>query len=65
MDGYSLDNCRPSPAGRAAYVRPFAPSDRPSLCGDHRWHGAGTAHQVRLNLMRDARLSFNFEPAGY
>lgn len=24
-----------------------------------------TAHQIRINLVPDARLSFNFEPPGY
>ena len=72
MDGYALDNA----AGLAAIVARHPHVER-IICGhlhraiDRRFAGTiastapSTAHQVRLNLVPDARISFNFEPAGY
>jgi 3',5'-cyclic-AMP phosphodiesterase len=72
MDDYGLDNA----AGLAEVVGRHPQVER-ILCGhlhraiDHRFAGTvagtapSTAHQVRLNLVPDARISFIFEPPGY
>lgn len=72
MDNYSLDN----PAALAEIVRRHRQVER-ILCGhlhraiDRRFAGTvagtapGTAHQIRINLVPGARISFNFEPPGY
>jgi hypothetical protein len=72
MDGYSLDHA----AGLSGIVGRHPQVER-LICGhlhraiDRRFAGTiagtapSTAHQIRLNLIPDARLSFNFEPAGY
>jgi 3',5'-cyclic AMP phosphodiesterase CpdA len=72
MDGYGLDNA----AGLAAAIARNPQVER-ILCGhlhraiDRRFAGTvagtapSTAHQVRLNLVPEARISFIFEPAGY
>jgi len=72
MDNYGLDNA----AGLAEVVGRHPQVER-ILCGhlhraiDRRFAGTvagtapSTAHQVRLNLVPDARLSFIFEPPGY
>jgi 3',5'-cyclic-AMP phosphodiesterase len=72
MDNYSLE----SPARLAEVVGRHAQVER-ILCGhlhraiDRRFAGTvagtapGTAHQIRINLVPGARISFNFEPAGY
>ena len=72
MDGFGLDNA----AGLAEIVLRHNQVER-ILCGhlhraiDRRFAGTvagtapSTAHQIRLNLVPDARLSFVFEPPGY
>src|SRR5204863_1292296 len=72
MDGYGLDNA----AGLAEIVARHPQVER-ILCGhlhrtiDRRFAGTvagtapSTAHQIRLNLVADARISFIFEPPGY
>ena len=72
MDGYGLDNT----AGLAAVVARHKQVER-ILCGhlhraiDRRFAGTiagtapSTAHQIRLNLVPDVRISFVFEPPGY
>jgi 3',5'-cyclic-AMP phosphodiesterase len=72
MDGYGLDNA----AGLAEIVARHPQIER-ILCGhlhraiDRRFAGTvagtapSTAHQIRVNLVPDARISFNFEPPGY
>jgi len=72
MDNHGLDNA----AGLAEIVTRHPQIER-ILCGhlhraiDRRFAGTvagtapSTAHQVRLNLIPDARISFTFEPPGY
>jgi 3',5'-cyclic-AMP phosphodiesterase len=72
MDSYGLDDA-PS---LAQFVSRHPQVER-ILCGhlhraiDRRFAGTvagtapGTAHQIRINLVPGARISFNFEPAGY
>jgi Icc protein len=72
MDNFSLEN----PAALAQIVGRHPQVER-ILCGhlhraiDRRFAGTvagtapSTAHQIRINLVPDARISFNFEPAGY
>ncbi|HEX3536459.1 MAG TPA: phosphodiesterase [Stellaceae bacterium] len=72
MDGYGFDNI----AGLAEIVARHPQVER-ILCGhlhraiDRRFAGTvagtapSTAHQIRLTLVPDARISFIFEPAGY
>jgi 3',5'-cyclic AMP phosphodiesterase CpdA len=72
MDNYGLDNA----AGLAEVVGRHPQIER-ILCGhlhraiDRRFAGTvagtapSTAHQVRLNLVPDAGISFIFEPPGY
>lgn len=72
MDNYGLD----STAALAGIVARHSQIER-ILCGhlhraiDRRFAGTvagtapSTAHQIRLNLVPDARISFIFEPAGY
>jgi len=72
MDNYGLENA----AGLAEVLSRYPQVER-VLCGhlhraiDRRFAGTvagtapSTAHQVRLNLVPDARLSFNFEPPGF
>jgi Icc protein len=72
MDEHGLDNA----AGLAEIVARHPQIER-ILCGhlhraiDRRFAGTvagtapSTAHQVRLNLIPDARISFIFEPPGY
>jgi 3',5'-cyclic AMP phosphodiesterase CpdA len=72
MDGYSLDNA----AALAEIIGRHGQVER-ILCGhlhraiDRRFAGTvagtapSTAHQIRINLVPGARLSFNFEPPGY
>jgi len=72
MDGYSLDNA----AAFAAVISRHPQVER-ILCGhlhraiDRRFAGTvagtapSTAHQIRINLIPGARISFNFEPPGY
>jgi 3',5'-cyclic-AMP phosphodiesterase len=72
MDRYGLENA----AGLAEIIARHPQVER-ILCGhlhraiDRRFAGTiagtapSTAHQIRVNLMPEARLSFNFEPPGY
>ena len=72
MDNYGLDNA----AGLAEVVGRHSQVER-ILCGhvhrtiDRRFAGTvagtapSTAHQIRLNLVPGARISFIFEPPGY
>jgi Icc protein len=72
MDHYGLENA----AGLAGIVARHPQVER-ILCGhlhraiDRRFAGTvagtapSTAHQIRLNLLADARISFVFEPPGY
>jgi len=72
MDNFGLDNA----AGLAEIVARHPQVER-ILCGhlhrtiDRRFAGTvagtapSTAHQIRLNLVADARISFIFEPPGY
>jgi 3',5'-cyclic AMP phosphodiesterase CpdA len=72
MDNYGLDNA----AGLAEIVARHPQVER-ILCGhlhraiDRRFAGTvagtapSTAHQIRLNLVADAQISFIFEPPGY
>ena len=72
MDNYGLDNV----AGLAEIVARHPQVER-IACGhlhraiDRRFAGTvagtapSTAHQIRLNLIADERISFNFEPPGY
>ncbi len=72
MDNYSLDDA----AAFAEVVRRHPVIER-ILCGhlhraiDRRFAGTvagtapSTAHQIRINLVPGARISFNFEPPGY
>jgi Icc protein len=72
MDNYGLENA----AGLAGIVARHPQVER-ILCGhlhraiDRRFAGTvagtapSTAHQIRLNLVADARISFIFEPPGY
>ena len=72
MDNYGFDNA----AGLAEVVARHPQVER-ILCGhlhrtiDHRFAGTvagtapSTAHQIRLNLVPDPRISFIFEPPGY
>jgi len=72
MDNYNLDNA----AALAAVIGRHPQIER-ILCGhlhraiDRRFAGTvagtapGTAHQIRINLVPGARVSFNFEPPGY
>ena len=72
MDNHGLDN-----AAALAEIVTRHPQIERILCGhlhraiDRRFAGTvagtapSTAHQVRLNLIRDARISFIFEPPGY
>ena len=72
MDNYGLDNA----TGLAEVVGRHPQVER-ILCGhlhraiDRRFAGTvagtapSTAHQIRLNLVPDARISFIFEPPGY
>ena len=72
MDGHGLDNA----AGLAEIVARHPQIER-ILCGhlhraiDRRFAGTvagtapSTAHQIRLNLLPDSRISFVFEPPGY
>jgi 3',5'-cyclic-AMP phosphodiesterase len=72
MDNYGLDNV----AGLAEIVGRHPQVER-ILCGhlhraiDRRFAGTvagtapSTAHQIRLNLVPDPRISFTFEPPGY
>ena len=72
MDNYSLDDA----AAFAEVVRRHPQIER-ILCGhlhraiDRRFAGTvagsapSTAHQIRINLVPGARISFNFEPPGY
>ena len=72
MDGFGFDNA----AGLAEVVGRHPQVER-ILCGhlhraiDRRFAGTvagtapSTAHQIRLNLVPDPRISFTFEPPGY
>jgi 3',5'-cyclic-AMP phosphodiesterase len=72
MDNYGLDNA----AALAEVIGRHRQVER-ILCGhlhraiDRRFAGTiagtapGTAHQIRINLVPGARVSFNFEPPGY
>ncbi|HEX6440686.1 MAG TPA: phosphodiesterase [Stellaceae bacterium] len=72
MDHYGLENA----AGLARVIARHPQVER-ILCGhlhraiDSRFAGTvagtapSTAHQIRINFVPDARLSFNFEPPGY
>jgi len=72
MDNAGLDNA----AALAEVISRHRQVER-ILCGhlhraiDRRFAGTvagtapGTAHQIRINLVAGARLSFNFEPSGY
>ena len=72
MDNYSLDDA----AAFAEVVRRHPQIER-ILCGhlhraiDRRFAGTvagtapSTAHQIRINVVPGARISFNFEPPGY
>jgi 3',5'-cyclic-AMP phosphodiesterase len=72
MDNYGLEN-----AGELAEIVSRHPQVERILCGhlhraiDRRFAGTvagtapSTAHQIRLNLVADARISFIFEPPGY
>ena len=68
MDNYSLDDA----AAFAEVVRHHPQIER-ILCGhlhraiDLRFAGTApsTAHQIRINLVPGARISFNFDPPGY
>jgi 3',5'-cyclic-AMP phosphodiesterase len=72
MDGYSLENG----TAFAAIIARHRQVER-ILCGhlhraiDRRFAGTvagtapSTAHQIRINLVPGARISFNFEPPGY
>jgi 3',5'-cyclic AMP phosphodiesterase CpdA len=72
MDKYSLEDA----AGLADVVARHSQVER-ILCGhlhraiDRRFAGTvagtapSTAHQIRVNLIPEARISFNFEPPGY
>jgi 3',5'-cyclic-AMP phosphodiesterase len=72
MDNYGLES-----AGVLGEIVARHPQVERILCGhlhraiDIRFAGTvagtapSTAHQIRINLVPDARLSFNFEPPGY
>jgi 3',5'-cyclic AMP phosphodiesterase CpdA len=72
MDNFRLDN-----AAALGTVIGRHPQVERILCGhlhraiDRRFAGTvagtapGTAHQIRINLVPGAQISFNFEPAGY
>jgi 3',5'-cyclic-AMP phosphodiesterase len=72
MDHYGLDN-----AAELARIVARHPHIERIICGhlhraiDRRFAGTvagtapSTAHQIRLNLVADARISFIFEPPGY